>query len=468
MWPRRSAAGHRRARPKVRRRARRRPAVVEIEQREVAVVAASPGRPPRPTPRPVRRIRARPSRRGLRRSTEPPRGGDPGRACCGRPSGPARPRGPRARSGGSARGWSTRTRRCRRPRRSRDGRSRGRLFVSTPPVGPSSKPDFRASITSGIAPHPADDRVGRERETGARHDALDPVAVPLEAVDLLAADHLYTVGLEDPLEVAAGPGAEVALERRGLLHHDRAPLAERGQRGGDLDTEIGTPDDHHPVGVLPCRVGARRRWPAPGGSGSRRARSRRPRDGGPSRRWRSGRSRTRRSACSRVWPSGLRRRSLGRWSSSTARCRCPPTSRLVDQGLVAGLQAPEVALGDRRPVVGRVELPTDQDDRPSAPSSRRVRAAVAQAMPPPIRRCSTRRSAAIVQTLRDSAVRRGRGSLGPGRRSAGGGSVAASNCRRRASTARGFGRPVGRPADRSVGRPVGRPADRSVGRSVRD
>ena len=111
-------------------------------------------------------------------------------------------------------------------------------MTSTPPDRPSSSPDLRASITSGIAPTPQTTASAGERPAGLRHDALDALVVALETIDLVVADHVDAVGLRGRLKVAARPAAEVALERDGLLHDDRAPLAERGQRGGDLAADV--------------------------------------------------------------------------------------------------------------------------------------------------------------------------------------------------------------------------------------
>ena len=66
--------------------------------------------------------------------------------------------------------------------------------------------------------------------------------------------------------------------------------------------------------------------------------------------------------------------------------------RRMDERVLLGLAALQVALRRRRAVVGRVELAPDEEDQPSKPSSRSVAAAVAEAMPPPMSRMSTSRS----------------------------------------------------------------------------
>ena len=60
--------------------------------------------------------------------------------------------------------------------------------------------------------------------------------------------------LEQALEEASGAGPEGAFERRLLLHHDGAALADGRQRSRDLAADVGAADQHHLLGVLHTRA----------------------------------------------------------------------------------------------------------------------------------------------------------------------------------------------------------------------
>src|SRR5207244_3523338 len=82
--------------------------------------------------------------------------------------------------------------------------------------------------------------------------------VAVEALELVAAVNAHAVRLQQPLKEAPGAPAERAFEGGLLLHHDRAVLADRRKRSGDLAADVGAPDQHHLLGVgdpLPDRVG---------------------------------------------------------------------------------------------------------------------------------------------------------------------------------------------------------------------
>jgi hypothetical protein len=99
-----------------------------------------------------------------------------------------------------------------------------------------------------------DDRVGLESQPAFGDDRADPASVAVtlafETLDLVLADDLDPVLLENPLEVAPGGLAEGALKRHRLLHHDRAALAQLGQRRGDLAANVGAADHHDPLAAL--------------------------------------------------------------------------------------------------------------------------------------------------------------------------------------------------------------------------
>ena len=94
-----------------------------------------------------------------------------------------------------------------------------------------------------------DHRVALDRAAALGHHRLDP-PVALEGLQLLAAEHLDALRLEQLLEPAAGVLAEGPRQRHVLHHHDRALGALRGQRGGDLGADVAAADQDHVLGRL--------------------------------------------------------------------------------------------------------------------------------------------------------------------------------------------------------------------------
>src|SRR4051812_3988092 len=108
----------------------------------------------------------------------------------------------------------------------------------------------------GLGADAADDRVALEHAAALRQHPRDAALVAdagrrgLEAVDLVAADDLDAVLLEDGAEPRAGAGAELALQRLALLHEDRDALAELRQRRRDLGADVGAADADDPLRLL--------------------------------------------------------------------------------------------------------------------------------------------------------------------------------------------------------------------------
>ena len=162
--------------------------------------------------------------------------------------------------------------------------------------------------------------------------------------------------------------AELALERDLLLHHDRAlDAVRRGQRGGHLAADVAAADQHGALGAL--GVGADRVRVAERAQvvDALQVAAVDAHAGARSRRWRSAPCRTR----PRPWSTASPRRSpvssfitLVRVISSMS-CSLPPLVG-AEQRVLARLLALQVALRQRRPVVGRVELAADQQHRPVA------------------------------------------------------------------------------------------------------
>ena len=128
---------------------------------------------------------------------------------------------------------------------------------STPPASPSSRPALRASVTSGITPAPITTmsqssespppvitRPTRPSEPSKRSSSSPPwTSIPCSS----------STPWKKPPTSRPNWRSRVAV----LLHHDRALAAQRGhQRRRHLGPDVAPADQHHPLGLL--RVGADR------------------------------------------------------------------------------------------------------------------------------------------------------------------------------------------------------------------
>ena len=136
----------------------------------------------------------------------------------------------------------------------------------TPPVSPSSRPDERASMTSGIAPVPEHHEVG----SSTRPDSVTTRCTrpsPSKRASGSAVTHSMPCSPSTPAKKppAAAPkrpasGASSSITSVQLLAH-------RGQRGRDLAGDVGAADQHHPLGLARRPCGSSRRCRARAGSG---------------------------------------------------------------------------------------------------------------------------------------------------------------------------------------------------------
>ncbi len=208
------------------------------------------------------------------------------------------------------------------------------------------------------------DHVAVELEPVLGHDLAHAAVGALEALQLVAAVHLHPVLLERVLEEAPDLAPELVLQRDLLLHHDRALHAvRRGQRGSHLAADVAAADQHGALGGL--GVGADRVRVAeraqvvdalevaavdPHAAHVCAGRDQR----GPELHLVLGRQRRH--------PLGCVELHHARPGHQLDVLLDPPLVG-AEQDVLARLLALQVALRQRRPVVGRVELAADQQHR---------------------------------------------------------------------------------------------------------